>query len=333
MRYITLLLSSALFVSGVSLAADPAPTPAPAADLTRKEAVEAINFYQGQLANQSQNREDHFMMQGAPGTTRTIDAGENLAKILNNRPTVIANAMNDELRRTVSETGKSGPAKTLQAHQPFSGNNKDLNVATLLGSSKIDAEDKAAAKVLMQMIAYPIPEVIDPGALTARAGGTLKEGDFNTMARGLGESAVLAAAYHSMYEMYAKRDVDPAVGKSQMQIIEEECTWRLFDAGQDWFAEIAVTPSEGLLREMIHMEAMRLYMEFERYKQMERIEVLLGGGLGSNMVGAREMKKLGSMMDALKGQVASSSAQVSQATEKASEDMKEQAKAAKDVKK
>jgi len=108
--------------------------------------------------------------------------------------------------------------------------------------------------------------------------------DTKAYAKYMANQAVLTVALNSFNNSYAMRipgsDVaaNPS-GSSIMSIIEQEATRRFADPAQTWFAALAGYNELQTLQEIAAMEAFRLWMDFQQYKQNERIEALLAATL------------------------------------------------------
>jgi len=88
-------------------------------------------------------------------------------------------------------------------------------------------------------------------------------------------------ALHSLYHMYSLRKPSPDLGdQSPFELMENEANRRFTDPA--WIASLSSTPETGVLRELAIMDSYKIYLEFQRYKQAERLEALLAAML-SNM--------------------------------------------------
>lgn len=115
--------------------------------------------------------------------------------------------------------------------------------------------------------------------------------DTKAYARYMANQAVLTVALNSFNHSYATRvpgsniGANPA-GSSIMSIIENEANRRFADPSQSWFAALGGYNELQTLQEIAAMEAFRLWLDFQQYKQNERIEALLAATLSKVVVGS-----------------------------------------------
>ncbi len=112
----------------------------------------------------------------------------------------------------------------------------------------------------------------------------------------LGNHAILSAARYALDEIYSMRVPGNIMGgsagasatanKSVMQVMEDESTRRFSDPNYVAFLNDAATAQIDILRDMAAMQAFELWMQYNTYKQNERIAALLAASLAQNARGA-----------------------------------------------
>lgn len=166
--------------------------------------------------------------------------------------------------------------------------NGDIKLSTLLtGSAYLNPAQIAAANAFVSNVIDPFPSsnFQDPTTMTSTKvlGSTNLQQD---LAQALVKEANLSVARQPFVEMINKRTV-PAAGplgitsESIMQTMEREATQRILNP--QWMNTMATAyatalktnPSQAVQYDMAEMQAYLIWLEFERYKQGERIEALL----------------------------------------------------------
>lgn len=134
--------------------------------------------------------------------------------------------------------------------------------------------DSALAKGIVQTLIEPFPNnqlntiLSDPQAV--------KNSDKqNTMANLIAPQAALMLAKNSLNEIMARRypHDSNANSKSIMQMIHDESARRLTDS--NWIKNITKLPTDQLLMELLQLEAFKLWVDYYKFTQNERIEALL----------------------------------------------------------
>lgn len=166
--------------------------------------------------------------------------------------------------------------------------NGDIKISTLLtGSAYLNPAQIAAAKAFVSNVIDPFPtsNFQDPSTMTAAkvlASPNLQQ----DLAQALVREANLSVARQPFMEMINKRTV-PQTGasgitpESMMQTMEREATQRILNP--QWMNTMATAyatalktnPSQAVQYDMAAMQAYLIWLEFERFKQGERIEALL----------------------------------------------------------
>lgn len=247
-------------------------------------------------------------------TTKNLEAPPGLAPLMATSSTVknapdvtqtVTNALAAETQRMLQSSISAGDPKIdlYNKHQDtfqavFKATDKplntsgmvDLNAATLIEKSTLSAAEVAQATQLIQNVTNPFPTGIDYNALKGSgisADSSSLPTDFDAedkkvIAERMAEQAVLSVPEAALYRMLAER-MATADGKDSLHsVLEKESTWRFLDNGVDdkgnaveWYSGIATAATDTLLRELVQMEAFRLYMDYMRYKQSERLELLM----------------------------------------------------------
>jgi hypothetical protein len=191
---------------------------------------------------------------------------------------------------------------------------KDLNVGNLLNTDKIKTDknsktdDEKLASAIVQNIINPFPPSIDYSV-------DLKAADNKAeIASYMAQQATLAVAGNSYLTMLAMRASDKDGTASLMEQLNTESSWRFLNSKLNdstpinWYAQINALSTEGLLRELAAMDAFRLYMEHQKFKQGERIEALLATMVASQGRLAKAMQSMGDSMKDGKKQSAAAAA-------------------------
>lgn len=165
--------------------------------------------------------------------------------------------------------------------------NADIKISTILSGFRYDegGARETAAKMVMNNLIQPIPT---PGYLDENnqlvKDALTKPDQRKQLAEALTEQAMLSTARYSLAEMVAKRtSVSTSKGAvSMMEILEKEAAQRFLNTV--WQNNMAALknkalsdnkPEQAVLYEIAMMDAFRNWMEYERYRQTERVEALL----------------------------------------------------------
>lgn len=114
------------------------------------------------------------------------------------------------------------------------------------------------------------------------------------MVDALTDQAVLSVARQSFAEMIAKR-TQASSGGSMMQFMEAQAVQRLFS--QNWTEQINNKKGDDLQRERALMQAYQLWLQYQQYRQMERIEALLSAMVVQNYKSSQMLKAQTNMAD------------------------------------
>ena len=258
-----------------------AAVPAPVTDVRRADAAQAIISYQAQLAeNQRLNG-----LRAAPGSANAVATGEALASYAG-QATGFSKLLSS-LMLVDAGYQLTPPASNpqLQYYTNNATNPAMIDISTLLNPARLTLAEQAVVQQLIINITNPTPTKMST-SLSQALNGTPVPLDSSTppslevpqkiefVQRQMSQ-ALFSVPQRALYEVMAARLPIPDApnGESLIQILENESTWRMQTPA--WFASLAVTPAEGVLREIAQMDAMRLWLQYQQYRQEERIEVLM----------------------------------------------------------
>lgn len=167
----------------------------------------------------------------------------------------------------------------------------DVNYAAVIDPTLYSGLADLTAQNLIRNIVSPFPDptirdnVMSPGFLED---GGKKTAYANYMAG----QAVLGVALNSFNKIYGDRvpgsslglgNTDPAQSTSLMQLIQQQSTQRYEQTAWAQYLADPGTNELAVLKEIAAMQAFSLWMDYQRYMQMERIESLLAAAV-SKMV-------------------------------------------------
>ena len=183
-----------------------------------------------------------------------------------------------------------------------------INIATLMQNSTVASED---VKSLLDILTNPFPTPLNLDALKA-GNDTLSIKDQEFLAKRAVQQAILSVSLNAFSEIAAKRipsqsrfaqgdsaisnsddvlNVDnEEVGPSMIEVLKSESEGRF--SNPNWYAEVGRASTEALLREMVHMEAFRLWVEYLKYRQDEVMVSLLATMVAMNAEMAANMSTL-----------------------------------------
>jgi hypothetical protein len=260
----------------------------PIADVKRADAAQAIVNYQAQLAETERQR----ALMEAPGTAHAVNTGQITQKYVSNSAnfSALLSGLAKEAEKQQLQAAKAD--LKLLYFQNKAGHWQNIDVSSLLGQKRLgsQAEVDVATQVITnltnpfpqrmsmqlatQLRAASLEPVLDPNAPPKLELPQQLEYVERQMVQ-----AAFSVAQRSFYEMMAMRlpispeDATITASPSLLETMEQESTWRI--QSPEWFNSLATTPKEGLLRELAQMEAMRLWIQYQQYRQSERTEALL----------------------------------------------------------
>lgn len=168
-------------------------------------------------------------------------------------------------------------------------NTKDMIYANLRPSSIFDIQydkvERQLAKSIVRTLIEPFPDnqlnsiLSDPQAVQ-------NSDKQKSMANLIAPQAALMLARNSLNEMIAKRNGNEN-SKSIMQMIHDESTRRLTDPA--WIKNIIKLPADQLLMELLQIEAFKLWVDYSKFAQNERIEALLATLLSNQVLSGKQI--------------------------------------------
>ncbi|MDB6096363.1 MAG: putative secreted protein [Francisellaceae bacterium] len=176
----------------------------------------------------------------------------------------------------------------------------DLKALSLLGGTQYSAAQKTAANYFIRNLTAPAPTSDFGDKLLKLSSGfaqglqAMAPSEVNKMASELGYNAAASVAQNSLYSIFADRDQTSSSTPSILSVMESEATRRFMDTAattdptQSWYLMVAKSTEQGLLKEIAQMEAFKIWLEYQRYRQMERIETLLAAQLSLSITSQRK---------------------------------------------
>ena len=148
----------------------------------------------------------------------------------------------------------------------------NIKISSLLNPLQYDETQEFVAKEVIRNFSYPFPNMELRNLL---AQGIKTPGDKRKAAALMLGSAIFNVAQNSLNEMHAMRLPSGSENNksSLMNIIATESSRRFKD--KNWHNAVQEASQEAMLREMLNIEAFKLWMDYYRYRQNERIEALL----------------------------------------------------------
>lgn len=151
----------------------------------------------------------------------------------------------------------------------------DLKISSLLEPSIYDQSQVVLAEEIIRTLTTPFP---NDNLKNIVNHGLVKTADKIYMANIMAKHAMIQVARNSLNEIYATRLAEtipttPPTASSIMSIMENESGRRF--KNKTWYDAVSQSSHEALLRELVHMESFRLWMDYYRYRQSERMEALL----------------------------------------------------------
>lgn len=96
----------------------------------------------------------------------------------------------------------------------------------------------------------------------------------NSFVKALSDEAVLSVVRLPFAEMIAKRTVVEGSNISEMQLMEQQAIQRFMSSG--WAANLnTLQQPQDVAKDQALMQAYQVWMDYQRYRQMERVEALL----------------------------------------------------------
>jgi hypothetical protein len=166
----------------------------------------------------------------------------------------------------------------------------DIKVTSITSGTSFDANgnrQKAANQFLFNLIPIPdnnfsaflqdgkidisaLPTSLDPKDPRSKRFPNPQQ----QFAQALADEALLSIAREPYAEMMAKRTVPEGQAESHMAIMKRIAVQRLMSPA--WHETLkSLKKPEEILKEQAEMQAFQIWLEYERYRQMERVEALL----------------------------------------------------------
>lgn len=175
----------------------------------------------------------------------------------------------------------------------------DIKISTLLTGSKYTDTQLKAAQAFVENLVDPFPsdKLQNPVIMTQGLLDSNPELQ-QEVAKALVEQAALSVARQPFVEMIAKRTGAGANNETIMQRMEREAGQRFLNP--QWQNSIATAyaaalknnPQQAVFYDMVALQAYQTWLEFERYKQNERMEALLSGILQQLVSASRKTEEI-----------------------------------------
>lgn len=279
-------------------------------DVLRRDATQALLNYQARLAE----AERKHNLTIPPGTDDAIKTGEYMAAMEPKVENIGIEYINDEFYEALFEPrSEKAYFETYYKHM-LKYDKPDVNVLRFLKTRQMTVKDAGFQAQLIRnivqpfnadMLSTPLREKLTKlSALKdkAKSSALYTKDDFginadnsrnsdglsgdeqNELVKFVVSQTSYSAAYASLYELLAKRVVEPqATGggivakvdepKSLLETMHVESTRRV--QSPEWYQELAVMPRDSLLREIAHIEAFQLWMQYQQYRQQELAQFMM----------------------------------------------------------
>lgn len=147
-----------------------------------------------------------------------------------------------------------------------------------------------AAQNFIRNITMPFPSTMFANYISNPATFAKNTSQRKAYANYMANQALIGVARYAMDEMYGMRVPGTNLGvsgtdssKSIMSVMETEASRRFTDPAYVTFLTAGSTDQIALLRELAAMQAFELWMNYQNYRQNERIASLLSAMLASNV--------------------------------------------------
>lgn len=297
-----------------------ASTIASMSDISRAQLAKAIVNEMADLALKEFNLQEEKMFMAAPGSPEAIATGQAVGVFVTLVPQETKNFANAAVSAGYDSPSSSGgssvgglpdisainPGGSLANQAEDYISSGDANQLGGLNAANVMQEDvvqPGVSQLLINTLTNPIPPARGMGQLTD-----------NEKAKRIIEQTMKSFAANSLGEMAARRVAGGDDGKSLAQLLREESTRRF--ENEDWYANVGISSTEALLREIAQMEAFRLKLQYEQYRLQEQSMSLMAAMLTS-------MGTMSGVMIDLKQQIEASSAQMEATAEQLADDMED----------
>lgn len=166
----------------------------------------------------------------------------------------------------------------------------DIRTSVLLEPTIYTKAIDLAAQNFIRNITMPFPTSMYANYISNAATFSKNTTQRKTYATYMANQALLGVARYAMDEMYGMRVPGSIMGatgnaasQSILNVMENEAVRRFTDPNYATFLTAATTDQVALLREMAAMQAFELWMNYQNYRQNERIAALLSAILSNSV--------------------------------------------------
>ncbi len=264
-------------------------------DVLRRDATQALINYQARLAEAE--RRHNLMI--PPGTDDAIKTGEYMSLMEPKVENIGIEYIDDEFYEALFKPRSKKDYFDGYYKHLLKRDKPDVNVLRFLKTRQIEIKDAGFQAQLIRNIVQPFTNDSDVMsealrdkltslqlAKDAKNTTPYKKEDFeksngngltadekNELISFVVSQTSYSAAYASLYELLSKRVVNPSAvqltgqHKSLLEAMHVESTRRV--QSPEWYTEISVMPRDSLLREIAHIGAFQLWLQYQQYRQQE----------------------------------------------------------------
>jgi hypothetical protein len=277
-------------------------------DMSRKELAQALINYEASARLQEYNLQEEKMFMMAPGSEMAIDAGIKAGTVAPQVSSNVKTITSSVVSKSIS--GSGGGAAPVDAMTPFlksgDADSLDFGINAILQKDRINSLEEAQTAINALTVTDGIPvkvEKTDSGDID------WVKTDRDAVRKKFNEQVNVMVATNALAELAAKRVAADSNSPSLAEILRDQSRKRFSD--KDWYQNVGVSSTEALLREMVHMQAFQLEMNYQDHRMQEQIVSLLAAMLTTQ-------NKFAVLLDELQQAVIEGSA----AAEAASKDIK-----------
>ncbi len=316
------LLLSLLLLPGLSQADEATPPP----DITRTQLGTALINYQAAALMQEYQLNQQLIFMAAPGTDWAVAAGTAVGSASVNAGTVGASLYDNNLLRSLSvfsvatsityngatakphDTRAGGPTQIYQTMKPFlltgdAGSLPSFDVSTLTHLNKIDP---AVAQQLINNITDPFPtadsKIISDLQTMVSGGGELNGADQEALGTKIMEQVLISMSASALGDIASRRIINNANPSAPtiMETMDNYSQQRF--TNPDWTKAMSASSEQAMIREIAHMTAYSIWLQYQQFKISEQQLALLAS---MNVV----LAKMNAAIDNLNQQMSSAKAQ------------------------
>lgn len=166
----------------------------------------------------------------------------------------------------------------------------DIRTSVLLEPTMYTEVIDIAAQNFIRNITMPFPTSMYNNYISNPDNFSKNSSQRKAYASYMANQALLGVSRYAMDEMYGMRVQGSTLGasggastQSILNVMENEASRRFTDPAYATFLTAGTTDQVALLREMAAMQAFELWMNYQNYRQNERIAALLSAMLASNV--------------------------------------------------